>query len=160
MFSLWPLSATALAGLMYPVWQIVRTRRQAFRNGIASDSQPGAPLPSAPEPARAGARVLKWISIDEFMAVLAKCKDLILVDLREDAQWVPFPVQAAVFVLPVALHELTEVLERLPADRVVVFYGVSDLSILMIEISSRMKGLAQLYVLDIQEGGLDRLKAA
>ena len=160
MFSLWHLSAAALAGLMYPVWQIVQTGRHAFRNSIPSDSQPAAPPSSAPKPRGAEKRVLKWISIVEFMTVLAKCKDLILVDLREDAQWVPFPVQAAVFVLPVPLHELTEVLEWLPADRVVVFYGVSDLSILMIEASSRMKGLAQLYVLDIQKCDLNRLGAS
>lgn len=154
---LWPLSATVLAGLLYPAWRISQSGRRALRDSIPSASQPSVPLQSVPDPAETQTHTLKWISVSEFMALLAKFNDLIVIDLREDAQWTPFSASIAVFVLPVKLYELVEVLERVPSDRVVVFYGVSDLSMLMIKTSSRMKGSAPLYVLD---GDLDELEAA
>ena len=103
------------------------------------------------------APALKWISAREFVPLLAKFSDLLLIDLREDAQSTPFPVSIALFVFPVKLHELVEVLEQVPTDRVVVFYGVSDLSMSMIVASSRMRGSVPLYVLD---DDLDCLEAA
>jgi hypothetical protein len=103
------------------------------------------------------ATTLKWISAREFVALLTKFSDLLVIDLREEAQRTPFPSSIALFVIPVKLHEFVEVLEQVPMDRVVVFYGVSELSLSMIEASSRMGGSAPLYVLD---DDLDCLEAA
>ena len=90
---------------------------------------------------------MKWISIDEFMMILTECNDLIVVDLRADAQLVPFPVPTA-FVLPVSPNELDTALEMLPADRSAAFCGASNLSIFMIITSPWMEGSAPLYVLE------------
>jgi hypothetical protein len=90
---------------------------------------------------------MRWISIDKFMAVLTHCSDLIVIDLRVEAQSVPFSVPNA-FVLAVTPIELVSVLERLPADRSVVFCGASNFSILTILTSSCMRGSAPLYVLE------------
>jgi hypothetical protein len=157
LFALLFLSAMVLTGLLYPTWRIARTGRHPFLNCALSAAQSGTLLQFASSSAGAQKRAVQWMSFGEFLTLLTKCSDLIVIDLREDAQWVPFPGPAAVFVLPVAPHELTDVLERLPADRVVVFYGVSDLNILTIETSSRIKGSAALYALD---GDPDDLEAA
>jgi hypothetical protein len=90
---------------------------------------------------------MRWISIDEFVAVLARCDDLIVIDLRTEARWVPFPAPTA-FVIPVVPNELDEVLECLPADRSVVFCCASNFSILAILTSSCMRGSAPLYFLE------------
>jgi hypothetical protein len=90
---------------------------------------------------------MKWISIEEFIAVLTRCSDLIVIDLRAEAQWVPFPAATA-FVIPVVLNELDEVLECLPADRSVVFCGASNFSILIILTSLCMRGSAPFYFLE------------
>jgi hypothetical protein len=91
--------------------------------------------------------MMKWISIGEFMTVLTTCSDLIVIDLRADAPFVPFPVPTA-FVLPVTQNELDKVLDWLPADRTVAFCGASNLSIFLIETSPCMEGSAPLYVLE------------
>jgi hypothetical protein len=90
---------------------------------------------------------MQWISIGEFLSVLEKCGDLTVIDLRANAQWDPFPIPTA-FALPVTPNELDNVLDSLPADRSVVFYGASNLSIFMIETSHCMEGSAPLYVLE------------
>jgi hypothetical protein len=90
---------------------------------------------------------MQWISINEFMTILTRCSDLIVVDLREDASWVPFPVPGA-FVLPAQQNELDKVLDSLPADKTVVFCGASSLCIFMIETSPCMEGSAPLYLLE------------
>jgi hypothetical protein len=90
---------------------------------------------------------MQWISIGEFLSILAERSDLIVIDLRANARWDPFPIPTA-FALPVAPNELDKALESLPADGCVVFCGASDLSIFMIETSSCMEGSAPLYVLE------------
>jgi hypothetical protein len=89
---------------------------------------------------------MKRISMGEFREVLTKCVDLIVIDLRTDASWDPFPIPTA-FVLPVTPNELISVLDWLPPDRSVAFYGSSDSCISVIEKSSIMRGSAPLYVL-------------
>lgn len=123
-------------------------------------SRASALFAGRPKPARPEERLLNWISIDEFMKFLAKQSDLIVVDLRSEARHESFPVPLDAMLLPVEAYELTDVLESLPPDRAVVFHGVSDLSILMIEASSRMKGAAPVYILDIVAGDLASLEAA
>jgi hypothetical protein len=81
------------------------------------------------------------------MTVLAQFSDLIVIDLRADSQQIPFSVPNA-FVLAVTPIELVSVLERLPADRSVVFCGASNFSILTILTSSCMRGSAPFYFLE------------
>jgi hypothetical protein len=102
---------------------------------------------TVPEPGGRQTRVMKWISIGEFLSVHAKRGDLVVFDLRATAQWAPFPIPTA-FVVPVNPNELDTLLEWLPADRSVVFYGASSLSIFMIETSHCMDGSAPLYILE------------
>ncbi len=152
MYSLWLLPAVVLAVPVYYVWHIKRPEKHELRDSAPSDSQLSAPVEAVLEPIGAQTRTMRWISIGEFMMVLASCSDLIVIDLRADAQLIPFPVSAA-FVLPVAPNELINTLERLPADRTAVFCGASNLSIFLISTSPCMEGSAPLYVL---EGDLSR----
>ena len=91
--------------------------------------------------------MIQWISTGEFLSILAKRCDLVVYDLRANAQWDPFPIPAA-FALPVDPNELSTLLNWLPADRSVVFYGPSNLGIFMIETSRCMDGSAPLYILE------------
>jgi hypothetical protein len=81
------------------------------------------------------------------MAVLTKCSDLIVVDLRAEAKSAPFPVPDAL-VIPVSPNDLIEMLECLPPDKSVAFCGASNLSIFMITTSPCMEGSAPLYLLE------------
>jgi hypothetical protein len=90
---------------------------------------------------------MRWISVNEFMTILSERSDLVVVDLRADGLSVPFSVPTA-SVLPVSPNELDTLLEILPADKGVVFYGASNLNIFMIITSPCMKGSAPLYVLE------------
>jgi hypothetical protein len=90
---------------------------------------------------------VKWITFNEFMMILTECSDLIVVDLRPEASRVPFPVSTG-SVLPVSPNELDTVLEMLPADRSVAFYGATNLCIFLIETSPCMEGSAPLYLLE------------
>jgi hypothetical protein len=94
---------------------------------------------------------VRWISIDEFIAVLTRCSDLIVIDLRAEAQSVPFPASSA-FVIPAVPNELDAVLECLPVDRSVVFCGASNFSMITILTSSCMRGSAPFYFLYFLEG--------
>ncbi len=145
MHSLWFLPAVLLAVPLFAVWRIRRYRRREFGNRLQSVIQPTVLDEIVPKFAKVQTRTMKWISIGEFMTVLTKCSDLIVIDLRADAPFVPFPVPSA-FVLPVMPSELVNVLEWLPCDRTVVFCGASDLCILMISTSRCMEGSAPLYV--------------
>jgi hypothetical protein len=89
---------------------------------------------------------MEWISINEFMKVLKKCSDVIVVDLRDDAERMLSPVPAP-SVLPVTIDDLDSVLGWLPADRSVAFCGTSNFSLFLIETSPCMKGSAPLYIL-------------
>jgi hypothetical protein len=147
MHSLWLLPAVALAVPVYYVWHIRRSGKHEPRGGAPSGSQPSAPVEAMPESTGPQTRMMRWISISEFMTVLASCSDLIVIDLRADAQLVPFPVPTA-FVLPVAPKELINVLEWLPADRTAVFCGASNVSIFLITTGPCMEGSAPFYVLE------------
>jgi len=156
MYSLFSLPAMARAVPTYAVWQARRSARRELRDNLASVPQPPVEVTTALEPAAGQTRVMQWISIGEFLSVLTKRSDLIVIDLRPNAEWDPFPISTA-FALPVTPNELDTVLEWLPADRSVVFYGASNLSIFMIETSHCMQGSAPLYVL---EGDLKFAEAA
>ena len=147
MYSLWSLPAMALAVPLYAVWRARRSGIRELRDNIPFVPQP--PVDDITEPKSAGrrTRVMQWISIGEFLSVLTKCNDLIVIDLRANAGWNPFPIPT-VFVLPVTPNELDTFLEWLPADRSVVFHGASNLSIFMIETSPGMNGSAPFYVLE------------
>jgi hypothetical protein len=145
MYSLWSLPAMALAVPMYAVWRIKQSDKRKLNDNIPSVLEPPVDFTNVPESAGRQTRVMQWISIGEFLSVLEKCSDLTVIDLRANAQWNPFPIPAA-FALPVTPNELDTVLERLPADKSVVFYGASNLSIFMIETSHCMEGSAPLYV--------------
>ncbi len=156
MDSLWSLPAMALAA---PIYAVLRTRRSRTRK--LPDIIPTAlftPVEPAivPKPSGRQTRAMHWISVDMFLSLLAKRSDLVVFDLRANAQWDPFPIETA-FALPVNPNDLNTLLEWLPADRSVVFYGASNVSIFMIETSHCMDGSAPLYVL---EGDLSLAKVA
>jgi len=156
MYFLWFLPAVLLAVPLYAVWRIRRSQTRELCDRIQSDVQPTIPDEVSPKSVGVQNRQMKWVSNDEFMTVLAECGDLIVVDLRVDAQSVPFPVSTAL-VLPVSLSELDTVLELLPADRSIAICGASDLSIYKLMTSRCMDGSAPLYVLD---GDLRHAEAA
>lgn len=143
----WLLLAMMLAALMYSVWSITRSGRRELLNGIPSASNPSTHLEIVPEPIWTQTRMIKWISIGEFKTIFTRSSDLIVIDLRANAQLVPFPVPTA-FVLPVTPDELFRVLEWLPADRTVALCGASNISVFMIETIPCKEGSAPLYVLE------------
>ncbi len=155
MYSIWFLLAMAPAGVMYHVW---RTRRSGrLQRTEVKPSIPEAPtaLASVPESEETPHRMMRWIFIVEFMAILQKCSDLIVIDLRAEARSAPFCVPDRL-VLPVAPNDLVEVLECLPSNKSVAFYDASNLSIFLITNSPCMEGSAPLYLL---EGDLDLAEA-
>jgi len=127
-----------------------------LNEGAPPASEPSTFLARVPDSARLQTRTIKWISIGEFISLFEERSDLVVFDLRATAQWAPFPIPNA-FVLSVNPKELATLLEWLPPDRSVVFYGASSLSIFMIETSGCMAGSAPLYVL---EGNLNLAEAA
>lgn len=146
MYSLWFLPAMGLAVLTYHVW---RTRRSERHQQDVIPSIPESPTVPVDitEPPERQTRLVRWISTSEFMAVLTKCSDLIVIDLRAEAKSAPFPVSDAL-VIPVAPNDLIEVLECLPQDKSVALCGASNLSIFLITTSPCMEGSAPLYVLE------------
>ncbi|MFZ0744062.1 MAG: hypothetical protein WAM85_06635 [Terracidiphilus sp.] len=147
MHPLWILPALMLAVLTYYVF---RTRRSEKRE--KSYTLPTLPeLPpevlNLPEPEENQGRLMRWISVGEFMAVLKKCSDLIVIDLRAEAKTKPFPVRDAL-VLPVAPNDLIEVRECLPPGKSVAFCGASNLCIFLIATSPCMRASAPFYVLE------------
>ncbi len=145
MHSLWFLPAVLLA-VPFTVWWFRRARMRKFCNRLQSVTQPSVPLGIVLKSAKRQTRQMKCISPDEFLWLLKKCRDLIVIDLSLKAPSAPVPVTTAL-VIPVGPGELEHVLEWLPADRPVVFCGASGLLIFMIETSPRMRGAAPLYVL-------------
>lgn len=156
MDSLWSLPAMALAVPIYAVLRTKRSRTRKLPDNIPTALFTPVKPATVPGSAERKTRVIQLISIEMFLSVLAKRSDLVVFDLRANAQWDPFPVPTA-FALPVNPNELDTLLEWLPADRSVVFYGASNLSIFMIETSHCMDGSAPLYVL---EGDLSLAKVA
>ena len=164
---LWFLSVIALAGTTFPVWRISRIGRHSYieetpagpetPGSASSVPDPPPQTPVEPESAQQQTRLMKWISIDEFMTLLGnESNHPVVVDLRPDSLWTPFPVPDA-FVLRLTPHDLVDVLAWLPGDRSVVFYGASSFCIFLIEISVCMEGSAPLYFL---ERDFCRLEAA
>jgi hypothetical protein len=147
MYSLWTLPAVALAVPVYAAWRLRQPGERKPLQSRPTVPEPLIELTTVPEAAGSQARVMQWISICEFLSILTKGSDLIVLDLRTNAQWDPFPIPTA-FALPVTPNELDTVLKWLPGDRSVVFYGASNLSIFMIETSHCMDGSAPLYILE------------
>lgn len=147
MHSLWFLPAMVLAVLAYYVWRNRRFGRLEQSNTVPSVPEPSTDLVNVSEPDEKQSRLMRWISIGEFIAVLKKCSDLIVIDLRAEAKSAPFPVPGTL-VLPVAPNDLIEVLGCLPPDKSVAFCGASNLCIFLIATSPCMEGSAPLYVLE------------
>lgn len=146
----WPLPAIAVTGLMYPTWRIAQLGKRALsQNGFDAGRQPLSDLRSRD---LIGKQIrglsLRWITFGEFASLLNRFSDLILIDLRQTDQWDPLPVQAPVTAFRVRHHELSEMLEHLPENRTLVFFGLTDLDALIIEASPRAKGSAPIYILD------------
>jgi hypothetical protein len=151
MYSLWLLSAVLMAAFLYAVRQI--RRFDGLEQCAVMTSAPQTPVHDAlvSEPSGVQTRTMKWISLGEFTKVLNERSDLIVIDLRADSPWVPFPASSAL-VLPVRPDELAQVLDMLPPDRSAAFCGASNLSIFLIETSTCMEGSAPLYVLEDDPG--------
>lgn len=147
MNSLWFLPAMVLAVLTYYVWRARRSGRLEHHDTVPSVPGPPTVLVNVPVPDEKQSRLMRWISFGEFMAVLKKCSDLIVIDLRAEARLTPFLVPN-VLVLPVAPNDLIEVLECLPPVKSVAFCGASNLTIFLITTSPCMEGSAPLYVLE------------
>jgi hypothetical protein len=152
------LLAMALAASMYFGWRFISTWRNEFGGSTLSVPDPNPTCPVAVEPQSTGEqpRVIKWISIGECKALLAESSDVIVVDLRVDAQHYPLPI-LPIFVLPVTTNELDSVLKGFPPDKSVVFCGATNLSMFMILTGPFMEGPAPLYFL---EGDLDLAEVA
>jgi len=147
MYSLWSLPALALAVPMYAAWRINQSGRRKLPDNMPSVPQPLVDVTAAPDSSTRQTRLMRWISVREFTRILTERSDLVVYDLRADAQWDLFPIPTA-FALTVNPNELDTLLAWLPADRSVVFYGASNLSIFMIITSHCMEGSAPLYVLE------------
>ena len=147
MYSLWSLPAMVLAVPVYTVLRATHSRARELPDKIPTARYAPVEAATVSESRGRQTRVMQWITIGEFLSHLAKRSDLVVFDLRANAQWDPFPIPAA-FALPVNPNELYALLAWLPADRSVVFYGASNLSIFMIETSPCMEGSAPLYVLE------------
>jgi hypothetical protein len=141
------LLVIVLAVSLFAEWLTRQSRSRKFCNRLRSVTEPSVPLGVVPASAKGQTRRMNWISIDEFIAMLSRCSDLIVIDFRANAQWGSFPAPTA-FVIPVVLNELDQVLERLPAERCVVFCGASNLSLPTIFTSSGMRGSAPIYFLE------------
>jgi hypothetical protein len=151
MYSLRSLSALALAVPVHAAWRARRPEQRDLPNNMPFVLKPHIDVATVSESAGKPTRVMQWILIGEFLSALEKRSDLIVIDLRANALWNPFLISNA-FTLPVTSKELDTVLEWLPADRSVVFYGASNLSIFMIETSHCMEGSAPLYILEADLG--------
>lgn len=152
---LWFLLATSLLILIYPPWQISRAAGRHFLNNNLSIAGLAPALHIVRKAPERQKRQVNWISFEEFkVLVQRRPRDLIVIDLRADAPWSPFPV-ADVFVLAVTPNELTEALEWLPSDRSAVFYGISNLSIARVQTSPSMDGSAPFYFLADDFGSLE-----
>jgi hypothetical protein len=151
MNSLWSLPAMALAVPMYATWRMRHPGRRKPVENALSVPEPSVDVTTVPESVKRQTRVMQWISTGELMSILKKCSDLVVIDLRANAQSAPFSVTTAL-VLPVSLNEIDKALEWLPGNRSVVFCGASNLSIFMIETSRCMEGSAPLYALEGNPG--------
>lgn len=132
MYSLWLLPAALPAALFYVVRQIRRAGEHALGNAMPSVPRPHSQSPLALASSADPTRVMNRISFNEFVKVLARCDDLIAIELRPYTPLVPFQASTALF-LPVAPKELDRVLEQLPADKIQAFHCASNPNIFLIE---------------------------
>lgn len=147
--SVWIFSALLLAALLFSLLRRMRGGKRSSRKQTPTTLPTQALSSSATENPLAQGGPLPRIAWDAFLQLCANSGDLIVIDLREEAQSAPLPVVDSVYVLPIRLHELVEILELVPVDKAVVFYGVSDLGMLLIETSSFMQRQAPTFVLDL-----------
>lgn len=93
-------------------------------------------------------RPLRKISFEEFRELLQqKSGNLVVLDLRSEAQANPFPFPEAC-VLPVRPEELGEILGWMPHSQCTVFYGIRNPWLSALERSSSRAGSAPFYLLD------------
>lgn len=131
--------------LLYSAAQLVRARRGRTGSARETTARVAADANRSGQPCEPR-RALERISASQFTEVLARCEDLVVIDLRPAHQNAPLPIQAP-RVVRLGTHELEALLRDLPEDRSAVFCGVSDLSVFMIMTSLYMRGSAPLYVL-------------
>jgi len=126
-----------------------RARLFLMKSAIGFGPCSGATWMVAPlKPLKRSRRPIRWISLEEFEGILNENpEDLLVLDLRADARWAPFPVPNA-DVLPVRPDELPGILAWLPSSQRVVFYGVRDPWISAIEKSPSMAGCTPAFLLD------------
>ncbi|MGO9438376.1 MAG: hypothetical protein ACLPH3_10110 [Terracidiphilus sp.] len=147
MHPFWLLPAMAPAALTYYIGRIKRTGAQKHRESppfvFKSSDQPL----NAPVSIERQTRLMRWVSIGEFMTVLTKYSDLIVFDLRTDVHRFPLtdPNPSVLHVKP---NELASVLEWLPANKSAAFGDSSDLCIFLIEKCPSIDRLARLYLLE------------
>lgn len=146
MVFLMALGALAFGVLSYAAWLILRSGRRGSRDSSASGRSSSIQLRNAPQLVHCRTRPLKRISLHEFAGVLSESGDLIVIDLRPCSERAPFPIPHA-HVLSISPGELTEMLEWLPPNRSVAFYGASDITMHMIETDPFISGSAPLYLL-------------
>lgn len=151
------LSLVALFALQFPECSTALSGSCLLFREDCSLRKPASSLGIVPKTQSRERRPLKWISLKEFVLLLQQNpRDFIVIDLGTEASLFTFPVPD-VFVLTVAPSELLEMLERLPSDRSVVFYGRFAFGIARIQMSSPIEGSAPLYFL---KDSLDRLEVA
>lgn len=153
---LWQLLARMQAVPISYAWKLKQSDKLQPRDRVSPESNQTLQLQEHPKPKRETTRRIERISIGEFMLVLAKCRNLVVIDLRTNKQFAQFPIPTAT-VMRVRPHELVNVLKRIPADKTLVFCGASNFSTVMIESSPCMQGSAPLYVL---EGDLRLMEVA
>jgi hypothetical protein len=149
MIFLWALLALVLAFILYTAaqfWRYIRPRAGGKLQPCYSRLQ-GA---TAGQPRRR----LQWISIRDCASILARTRDLIVIDLRPEGRRSPLPI-AAPSMMSVHPGELSEVLEWLPPERSAIFYGASVLCISLIQASPCMRGTAPVYLLAEDPAGVE-----
>jgi hypothetical protein len=147
MHPFWLLPAMAPAVLTYYVGRIKRTGAQKHRESTPFVFKSSDQLLNAPVSIERQTRLMRWISIGEFMKVLTKCSDLIVFDLRANVHRIP-STDPNPSVLDVKPNELASVFEWLPANKSAAFCGSSDLCIFLIEKCPSIDRLARLYLLE------------
>lgn len=132
MHSFWILLLAAGTIISLCTWWI---RRPAARRKIRSTRiEPNPEFVSGQDLSRSSSKAsaLQTISAEEFRSLVVHDRNYILVDVASEGRST-FVGDGGTFVLSIAPGELPGVLEWLPADRVVVFRGLSDSARALIE---------------------------
>ncbi len=132
-FWILPVAATAIIGSC--VWWM---RRPAVKNR-STRIEPNLDTECGQSTRRRNSKpgTLKAISAEEMRSLAGPDRNYILVDVASDGLST-FAGNASTFVLSITAGELPGVLQWLPADRTVVFSGVSDSARALIEESACM----------------------